>query len=316
MDNFTHKTYQQPTFNPRTFSTYKYNIPEKKPSDEIINNLFLVVSEGNYLKIKDFLLRNHMSMISKNDAGESVLHIIIQNSNITQNEKLELVQLAIEKGAQIISFDQNNITPLHYACKYQLTKIVELLLNNHANPNAIDNQYKTPLHYAIVGESTICPDINKKKIKPLIPSLSIKLEQNKLINDVYNYIYKFIFTDNVIKNHIITIKNSFDIFINMYPYELIKIMDNIKQEISNILSDSTLSENNIQTAIFDKLTELKKPIHALIQTKISEATLELPIKPNTYDGWGPDDLPQNRILPTKNIIELANFIDISLQKKK
>ena len=105
----TYRPGQPNVYGPRGPIVGKYYIPEKKLNEETISKLFLAVSEGNFLKIKDFILSNEISMSAKNDSGESVLHTIIKNSNISSNEKLDLVQLAINNGAQVVSFDKSNI---------------------------------------------------------------------------------------------------------------------------------------------------------------------------------------------------------------
>ena len=37
---------------PRNVTVYKSVVPEKKPTEEIINRMFLIVADGNFLKIK------------------------------------------------------------------------------------------------------------------------------------------------------------------------------------------------------------------------------------------------------------------------
>ena len=306
---------QQP-FIPRNPIVYKYAIPEKKPTDEIINKMFLVVTDGNFLKIKEFLLNNQMSMISKNLNGESVLHLIIKNSNITDSEKLQLVQLAIEKGAQVSSFDINNVTPLHLAAKLQLVNIVKLLLNFGAPINVMDNQYKTPLHYAVVGESAVCPDINKNKIKPLIPAKYDKQEKDTLVTKLYDSINEFLFTDEETKKYVVHIESTMKQFYNMFPYEIDEILRKNKQTIVDLLLDSSFNEDDKKKVIFEKITSTKNSMNEFVQKRISESIDQLQIKSNTYDGWGPDSLQQNRVLPNRTIMELAKFIDTNIQKEK
>jgi ankyrin repeat protein len=131
----------RPPFNPANrFPQYKISIPEKKTSPELVSKLFLTVAEGNYLKIKEFILANQVSMISKNETGESVLHLIIKNSNITEQEKLQLVRFCIEKGAQVTSYDQNNVTPLHLACKFQLVGVVNFFIEKNSKFKTKDNK--------------------------------------------------------------------------------------------------------------------------------------------------------------------------------
>ena len=55
-----------------------------------INKLYAVVSEGNRQKIERFLLENSMDMRPLNDMNESVLHVILNNSNLPEYLKKNL----------------------------------------------------------------------------------------------------------------------------------------------------------------------------------------------------------------------------------
>jgi len=59
--------------------------------------------------------------------------------------KLEVVQLLIEKGANI---NTPGDTPLHGSCYNGDIKMAKLLLDNGANINAIDTNERTPLYWA------------------------------------------------------------------------------------------------------------------------------------------------------------------------
>ena len=53
--------------------------------------------------------------------------------------------------------------------------------------------------------------------------------------------------------------------------------------------------------IFDLVSNTKNELNDLIlKNKLQSALKEIPLKPNTINGWGPDDNPQNKILDFKN----------------
>src|SRR3989344_6285421 len=98
-------------------------ITKETPDEVIINKLFLMFTEGNYSKITHFLRENVGDINKPNETGESIAHIIIKNSNITKQEKLDLLKLIDKYKAKLNIADKYNITPLHLAAKYQYPDI-------------------------------------------------------------------------------------------------------------------------------------------------------------------------------------------------
>jgi ankyrin repeat protein len=310
MDKTFNKNPQQP-YIPRGSTIYKPVIPEKKPSDDLVNLLFLSIADGNYFKIKEFLFNNNMIMTSKNATGESALHVIIKNSNITPVEKKELVQLAIIKGAQVNAYDVNNISPLHLACKYQLVDTVQLLLSYGANVSALDNQYKSVMHYAIVGENIECPNIEKEKVKALIPTNSTVIKINKADNDpiikeLNESINDFLFQDKDTSKFISQIKNSMKELNNMFPFEIKNQLEKNKQDIIDVLLNSSASDADKKKEVFEKIMDMKTSLSEFIGSCIKNAVDPIPIKSNISNGWGPDNLQENRLL---QILSLQEYLD-------
>ena len=62
--------------------------------------------------------------------------------------KLEVVALLLDKGADIHARSTLGITPLHFAARYNTPEVVALLLDRGAPPDALDNGDFTPLDYA------------------------------------------------------------------------------------------------------------------------------------------------------------------------
>lgn len=299
-------------YQPRQF-TYKQNIPEKNPSNELVNKMFLLISEGNFLKIKDFILNNKLSMTSRNESDESVIHSIIKNSNITIPDKLQLIQLAITNGSQVSAFDVNNITPLHLAVQLQNYDIVKLLLDNGATINVVDNQYKTPLHYAIIGENAECL-IHEKEKKPII-SINKNTKNNDVIaNELYKELTFFLMNDVSSKQYIEQISNSIQNMSNMYPYEYNELIETNVKSVALILTDINKTEKD--DVIFSTLSNLKKQTFDMLKKKLTKSTGVMPIIPYTNDGWGPGDLPYNKILKLKSITQIINNIDASIKSQK
>ena len=69
------------------------------------------------------------------------------------NESLETATVLLEKGfrpnTKLKYLQWNRVTPLHVACRHLSVKLIELLLEKGADINATDEKMETCLHYAI-----------------------------------------------------------------------------------------------------------------------------------------------------------------------
>jgi len=158
------------------FQTY---IPSRSVKDDDLIEYFSKLNEGNLNDIKNFL-NLHSRIINskdKHNENKSALHVIIENeilSNQPEN-KLKIVNYLIEMGANVNSFDSNNIRPIHIASMLKLTKIVNKLLQKGANPNIKSNEGLTALHYALIGNTIECDNgnANDENIKNFISECGI-----------------------------------------------------------------------------------------------------------------------------------------------
>lgn len=321
------QTYQQPyqqslnrsfTFgNSRATGMIKPSIPEKKISSDVVNQIFAEVTTGNYLKLKDFLLANQLTLSARSEKGESVLHLIISNSNISQKEKLQLVEFAIKYGAPVNLPNENNITPLHLACSQQLYDVIDLLIKNGAVVNFKDSQFKTPLHYAISGESTQCKNEDDTKVKPLIPKTHIKhkeIESDPNIEDLQINLKNSLIDDPNTKKFIIHIKNTIDNVKQMYLHELEPKFSDAQNSIAEVIIDKSIKGDKTK-AIFDKVMTEKKKILEFINQKVGSGIAPLTIKPGIYDGWGPNNSQENRVLEYKDLLNILADIDNSAKNE-
>lgn len=289
----TNKSTSKP-YIPKHQTQEKIHAPEITPNDDLISKLFLIVSEGNFIKVKDFVLKNHISMSVKYD-NESVLHLIIKNTNITKYERFKLVNFSIMHGANVNAYDSNGITPLHLACEYQLIDTIKLLIENGANVNAQDNQNKTPLHYSIIGEHIQCPlNENKKDKKKLIPEMKDNLlDMTNLTEDnleLFKKINNLLSTDNATNkylNVIYTILNNIE---NYYKYDFEKILSDIEQNLNN-------DPNATQNDLLNKIMDTKDSLKSFIDINLSNSLSQIPIQSNIKKGWSYDNTDKGRIIP-------------------
>ena len=286
----------------------RINNPPQKVDENLIEQLFLLGSEGDIIKIKQFVLTNHISLVVKKDNGQNILHVILDNANITDNNKLELVKFAVEYGANVNGFMTGNITPLHLAAKYQLPKICEYLIEKGASVSNVDSQQKTPLFYAISGTSTEC--LPEPEIKPLIPESKNNIEKKSLTHEIYKEILEEISKNDNIKQHFLAITNTMSaITDNEIRYELLDQIDKTLSEISKISVNGKLDDETKKSQVSDKVKSIKKNVTEILKNKLKTSLTEMDIHPGIVNGWGPEEGEQNKILPYGTIKNMIDDIE-------
>jgi len=106
---------------------------------------------ANSIEMIGFLL-NHGALINgRNENGETYLQVAAQEAG-NDAELEEVVQLLIERGANVNFADNDGETPL---LRCQSVEIAELLIKKGANVNASNKSGLTPLHLAAFEEARI-----------------------------------------------------------------------------------------------------------------------------------------------------------------
>ena len=189
---FEYKKPQQTTPYPYVSRQINRTLVNSKTQDEIIiQRLFKECNSGNVSTIKNYILKNGLTvndMIDENNT--SVLHVILTNENMSNIDKLKIVNFLESKNALPFSYDsQTLMTPLHLACKMQLDEIAKILIKAGHDVNAKDVNGKTPLFYALTGIGVECP--KKKLTNTLVKKFKIKqTSYNKLAQEILLLINK------------------------------------------------------------------------------------------------------------------------------
>ena len=266
---------------------------EKTVDQSIIGKLFLLCIEGKVSAIKDFILQNGLTVNDMVDTtGDSILHKILQNENLSKRDKIELFRFLKEKNLLKMSYNSNQTTPLHLAVKIQIPEIVKILLEAGHNPNNVDMNNKTPLFYAVSGETVECPKKNKKE---LLDKTKFKLEKS----DTYLIIKELIKIINSRPqiNELFThIGNSAANLDTIYSTDINSIFEKDNKKVIDILTLNDSEEVKINK-IFNAVNETKMSIaKLLLKNKLESALKPNSFQPNTQDGWGPDNNPKNSIM--------------------
>jgi ankyrin repeat protein len=108
----------------------------------------IIATYSNNLQVAKYLL-NIVEDINYQSSEGTVLMAAIMRNNI------EMVQLLLDKKANIEITNDNGVTPLMLALQFKNTEIVKLLLNNNANKTAIDKEGKSTFEYAIATKDDV-----------------------------------------------------------------------------------------------------------------------------------------------------------------
>lgn len=316
------KSHAKQQYIPRYEIQNQVHLPERNENENINNQLFLLFTNGNYLEIKDFINKYHSLVDIRDENNNNILHKIIENETMTENEKIELVNLAISKTINVSESNIYNITPLHLACQFQSKKMVDLLLKNGAEINKQDNNGYSPIHYAIMGLSIDCDYVDNYKKTKKITKKSDKDEKiddnlKDLMNDINQY---FVGDDNddVIRtnlNHLgIYLKN----FKAIFPDRHKKFSEDAKTIISEVISNPNLSRDDKDRTLLKKIiTErdsLMREYNDIVETDV---VIDLKIQA-MKNGWNPDkDYNKNNfVMKKQNINDIIKKLEEKVDELK
>nr|XP_033785675.1 transient receptor potential cation channel subfamily A member 1 [Geotrypetes seraphini] len=119
----------------------KQDACQKCPS----TNIFELISLGDEMRLRSFILKNPNSLSSRNDEKATPLHYVAASGN------LEFMQMIMDESSDEVLNVMNceGNTPLHWAVEKNQLESVKVLLSRGANPNILNYYLKAPLHMAV-----------------------------------------------------------------------------------------------------------------------------------------------------------------------
>lgn len=304
-------SYRPPTrapFQKRTLLSAKHINPEN------ISKLFVTIGSRDIDQIKNFIPENNKNLNLKNENGETVLHVLLDQETAldSDNEDLlyDIITYLISQGVSVSGFNKYNITPLHLAAKLQYYKIVELLIKHGAEPNAKDSQDMTPLHYAVQGILGQCK--KKETVRPLIPKPEKpeSTDFDKLTNLIFEILKEPRFRETLTTDIKGTVVN-----------QITDTFDNDKKNATNTKITNILSNKDSikikRSKIVDLMQKLSKDLVNDFEQTFQKTFKKLSIEPNQVDGWTPIQNPTNnqKILEKKDDV-IGNGRDHAIYNKK
>ncbi len=278
----------------------------------IIAKLFLLCIEGKVTPIKEYIIKNGLTVNDMVDTnGESILHKVLQNENLTKRDKIELFRFFEEKNLLKMSFDGTQSSPLHIAVKMQIKEIIEILLRAGHNINALDANNKTPLFYAVSGKTQECPP---KKEKTLLEKTKFKLESSDTYQLIQELI-KVINNEKSLYDAFLHINNTTGILDQIYSKSITDILEKDNKKIVDILN-TTDSESVKINKIFNLISDTKMAVaNLLIKNELQSTFKPIELQQNTVNGWGPNSNPQNKIMKNNNVNDYLNKLMVDIDGK-
>ena len=140
----------------KTFVLYgNVSIIDFDARDKLSQTAFHLACKKGHSDIVEFLIGNsnnlNINILSKDESDESTLHSLAQIGN-HEIVKL-LVNTLLHSQININILDDFDQTPLHYACRYERTEVVRVLLESNMDITVKDKEGNTALHYACFSQS-------------------------------------------------------------------------------------------------------------------------------------------------------------------
>lgn len=250
----------------RPFQPFPQRRPDVRPAsypnkliDSSINKDFIgKLLSGSLGEITNFLNSNNIHINNiKDPNGNSPLHIVINNKTISKDEKLNICDYLINKGANVNAYDNSDMSPIHLATKLQLNDVLDLLLKKGGNVNILNNAQQNPLHIAVREVLVPCPSFRPANI---ISTVDIKTRDiNEMARAIWQHLNDFFKLSKFDQNTkpqlhlpLLAIKNLIDESTTKY---VLYLKDRKSVNKSNIPPDTDLIED-INAKLLDGITKI------------------------------------------------------------
>ena len=126
-------------------------------------NFLMIACAQGQIQLVELALERGARVKDSDKAGKTPLHYAVDTS---RGDNGDVVEMLIEHGADVNARDQEGKTALHYAASRGLPLSLKALLRTNATIGLQDNQHKTALALAISCGQQLCVDCFRSKPPP------------------------------------------------------------------------------------------------------------------------------------------------------
>ena len=285
-------TRQREPYKPKV-DNYYYDI--KQDSETIIN----LLKQNNIYDIQKYIIDYNISLQEIDDDNNTILHKILLEQDLNDDDKYELIKFCLERGSGVNSKNIYGITPLHLSAKYYYNDIFDLLLKKGADINITDNQLRTPLHYALMGHEIDCPE--KEHKYDIIPEEGVNIDKETVA--LADGIIKKLIDEPVFNKYLYHIKNTIMNSNEMFFNDLNPIIEKTNQDMDGIITNLNKSDDQKKKEINDLIFGLNNDFRKVLEGKLKETLKNLDIRSGMENGYNPigDNKEENKIMKYDDI---------------
>ena len=176
--------FKKDPYKPKPWENKTYIVPNEINKDHI-NKLYTNFLTTGYDEILLEINKNNI-LNFKNDEGKTLIIAVLENSDLSELQKKQIIERLIHHKVSINAFDKYNRTSLHICCQLGYNSIIQLLIDKKVIKNELDNDGNAPVHYYIEHFIKDCNDydVYNKNPNTLTPKRKkyLDTEFNKLAN--------------------------------------------------------------------------------------------------------------------------------------
>ncbi len=130
-------------------------IKNKTTDKNVLSEAIRILNENSLDDFISYSSANNLNINCVDTYGNNFIHMVLNNNKLDENTKIPFIEYFVSGGCLVMHKNMYNETPLHLACKYQHTIIVNYLIPMYTT---FDTNL---LNYCIAGENIEMPEYDE-----------------------------------------------------------------------------------------------------------------------------------------------------------